>query len=61
MFVVSMLQERNKRLFTFVIIDASQMPFIVVAKYRDNEIKPLLFPHRIQQVCHSIQPCTCIN
>ena len=37
----------------FVIIDASQMPYKVVAKYRDNEIKPLLFPHRIQQVCQA--------
>ena len=28
----------------------SQIPFKVVAKYRNNDIKPLLFPHTIEQV-----------
>ena len=26
------------------------MPFNIVAKYRNNDIKPLLFPHTIEQV-----------
>ncbi len=34
----------------FLIIDVSSMPFKVVAKFRSNEIKPLLFPHTISQV-----------
>jgi hypothetical protein len=34
----------------FVILDVTQMPFKVVAKYRNNDIKPLLFPHTIKQV-----------
>ena len=34
----------------FVIMDVTQMPFEIVAKYRDNDIKPLLFPHKIEQV-----------
>ena len=34
----------------FVILDVSQMPFKVVAKYRNNDIKPLLFPHTIERV-----------
>jgi hypothetical protein len=34
----------------FVIVDISQVPYKVVAKYRDNEIKPLLFPHKIDQI-----------
>ena len=39
-----------KRLLTFVVLDVTQMPFKVVAKYRNNDIKPLLFPHTIEQV-----------
>jgi hypothetical protein len=34
----------------FTIIDVTKMPYKVVAKYRNNEIKPLLFPHTIEQV-----------
>jgi len=34
----------------FIVMDVSQMPFNVVAKYRNNDIKPLLFPHTIDQV-----------
>jgi len=35
----------------FVIFDVTQMPYRVVAKYRNNEIKPLLFPNIIEQTC----------
>ena len=34
----------------FVVVDVTQVPYKVVAKYRDNEIKPLLFPHKIHSV-----------
>ena len=34
----------------FLVFDVSQMPYKVVAKYRDNEIKPLLFPAKIYDV-----------
>ena len=34
----------------FIILDVTQMPFKVVAKYRNNDIKPLLFPHTIDKV-----------
>jgi hypothetical protein len=34
----------------FVVIDVSEMPYKVVAKFRDNEIKPLNFPARIHEV-----------
>ena len=37
----------------FVLLDVTQMPFKVVAKYRNNDIKPLLFPHTIKQVCNA--------
>ena len=35
----------------FTIIDVTKMPYRIVAKYRNNDIKPLLFPHTIQKVC----------
>jgi len=41
----------SKDYSAFVILDVTQMPFKVVAKYRNNDIKPLLFPHTIEQVC----------
>ena len=37
----------------FVVIDITQFPHKLVAKYRDNTIKPMLFPSVIYQVCKS--------
>jgi hypothetical protein len=37
----------------FVVFDVSQMPYKIVAKYRDNEIKPLLFPSKIYDVARA--------
>ena len=34
----------------FVVFDISQMPYRIVAKYKNNEIKPLVFPNIIHQV-----------
>ena len=34
----------------FVVIDATSIPYKVVAKYKNNEIKPLLFPQIIHKV-----------
>ena len=34
----------------FVVFDVTQMPYKIVAKFRDNEIKPLLFPHTIEKI-----------
>ena len=34
----------------FTIFDVSKMPYRMVAKFRDNEIKPILFPHTIEKV-----------
>ena len=41
----------SKDYSAFVILDVTQMPFKIVAKFRNNEIRPLLFPHTIQKVC----------
>ncbi len=35
----------------FTIIDTTDIPYKLVAKYRNNKIKPLLFPNIIHQVC----------
>jgi hypothetical protein len=37
----------------FVVFDVSQMPYRIVAKFRDNEIKPLLFPAKIYEVARA--------
>jgi hypothetical protein len=37
----------------FVVFDVSQMPYKIVAKYRDNEIKPLLFPSKIYDIARA--------
>ena len=34
----------------FVVVDVTEIPYKVVAKFRDNEIKPLLFPTKIHEV-----------
>ena len=34
----------------FVVFDVTEIPYRVVAKFRDNEIKPLLFPTKIHEV-----------
>ena len=34
----------------FLVFDVSEMPYRIVAKYRDNEIKPLIFPQKIYDV-----------
>ena len=41
----------SKDYSAFTIIDGTQMPYKVVAKYRNNDIKPILFPHTIDRVC----------
>ena len=38
----------------FVMLDCSQVPYRVVAKYRNNEIKPFVFPNIIHQVCNML-------
>ena len=38
----------------YVVFDVTQVPYRVVAKYRDNEVKPLLFPQKIYHVARAI-------
>jgi len=37
----------------FIVVDVTTMPYRVVAKYRDNNIKPLLFPTKIYDIARA--------
>tara|TARA_B100000315_G_C14567943_1_gene583920 strand:+ start:125 stop:1765 length:1641 start_codon:yes stop_codon:yes gene_type:complete len=37
----------------FLVFDVSEMPYRIVAKYRDNEIKPLVFPSKIYDIARA--------
>ena len=37
----------------YVVVDVSEIPYKIVAKYKDNEIKPLLFPAKIYDVARA--------
>ena len=37
----------------FIVVDITEFPYKIVAKYRNNEIKPMLFPNIIQQTAKS--------
>jgi len=41
----------------FVVFDVTTMPYKIVAKYRNNEIKPLMFPHKIYEVAKAYNEC----
>ena len=35
----------------FTVMDVTQIPYVMVAKYRNNEVKPMLFPNIIHDIC----------
>ena len=37
----------------FLVFDVSEMPYRIVVKYRDNEIKPILFPSKIYDIARA--------
>ena len=41
----------DKDYSSFIVFDVTQMPFKVVAIYKNNEVKPFVFPNIIEQVC----------
>ena len=41
----------------FLVLDVTTMPYRVVAKYRNNEIKPLIFPQKIYEVAKAYNEC----
>jgi len=44
----------------FVVVDVTKFPYKVVAKYRDNEIKPMVFPSIIERVAKSYNRAWCL-
>lgn len=48
---VDVARGMGKDYSAFIVFDVTQMPYRVVAKYRNNEIKPMVFPNIIQQTC----------
>jgi hypothetical protein len=44
----------------FIILDVSQIPYNVVAKYKNNEISPILFPHIVEQVSKKYNNSYCL-
>ena len=43
----------NNDFSAFVVFDITTLPWKIVAKYRNNQIKPILFPNIIQQVANN--------
>jgi hypothetical protein len=41
----------------FLVFDVTEMPYRVVAKYRNNEVKPLIFPQKIHEVAKAYNEC----
>ena len=41
----------------FLVLDVTEMPYKIVAKYRNNEIKPLIFPQKIYEVAKAYNEC----
>ena len=37
----------------FIVFDVSEVPYRIVAKYKDNEIKPLIFPRKIYDIARA--------
>ena len=37
----------------FLVFDVSEMPYRIVAKFRDNELKPLIFPSKIYNIARA--------
>ena len=48
---VDVARGTNRDYSAFVVFDITQIPYRVVATYKNNEIKPHVFPSVIQQVC----------
>ena len=44
----------------FIITDITSFPHKVIGKYKNNEIKPMLFPSIIVDIAKGIQQCTFI-
>jgi hypothetical protein len=53
MMTVDVARGTGKDYSAFIIFDITQFPYKVVGKYRDNEIKPILFPAIVDKIARS--------
>ncbi len=44
----------------FVILDVTQIPYKVVAKYKNNEVSPIIFPHVVEQISKKYNNSYCL-
>ena len=44
----------------FIILDVTQIPYKVVAKYRNNEVSPIIFPHVVEQISKKYNNSYCL-
>ena len=49
---VDVARGTEKDYSAFIIFDVTEVPYKVVAVYRNNEIKPFVFPNVIAEVCN---------
>ena len=55
---VDVAEGRGQDYSTFTVLDITELPFKLVAKYRSNSISPLLFPNIIQRVATAYNKAT---
>ena len=53
MITVDVARGTQKDYSAFIIFDISQIPYRIAAKYRDNDIKPLVFPSKIYEAARA--------
>ena len=60
MVTVDTSRGRSKDYSAFSVIDATQMPYRVVATYRNNTISPMLYPTVVHSVCKQYNGAYCL-
>ena len=50
---MTLQEELEKTTLLLLVVDITEFPHKVVAKYRNNDIKPMLFPNIIYEVAKS--------
>lgn len=50
---VDVARGTNNDYSAFVVFDVTEVPYRIVAKYRDNSVKPLIFPNKIYDVARA--------
>jgi len=48
---VDVARGTNRDYSAFIILDVTKLPYRVVATYKNNEVKPFVFPNIVQSVC----------